>query len=90
MSAPVARPMGRASLWDANGKRWPNDALRHTFASYHVLIHRNIPQLQLEMGHSSSTQIMHRYMNLSGVDQEMAERFWNLLPEGDFQNCQNT
>lgn len=76
--------------WDANGKRWPNDALRHTFASYHVLIHRNIPQLQLEMGHSSSTQIMHRYMNLSGVDQEMAERFWNLLPEEDFQNCQNT
>ena len=75
--------------WDANGKRWPNDALRHTFASYHVLTHRDIPRLQLEMGHSSSTQIMHRYMNLSGVDQEMAECFWNIVPEEDFYADRN-
>ena len=34
-------------------------------------------------------QIMHRYMNLSGVDQEMAECFWNIVPEEDFYADRN-
>ena len=79
----------RARFSALTGRPWQADVLRHTFASYHVLTHRDIPRLQLEMGHSSSTQIMHRYMNLSGVDQEMAERFWNIVPEEDFYADRN-
>ena len=38
------------------------DVCRHTFASYHAAYLRNLPELQLEMGHRDASLLMTRYM----------------------------
>jgi integrase len=40
---------------------WPNNGLRHSFASYHLAKHQNAPQLALEMGHSTPRMIFDNY-----------------------------
>lgn len=55
-------------------KRWPQDALRHTFASYHLSHFRSFAELQYEMGHRDTTLLRTRYLNMRGV--KNAEQFW--------------
>ncbi len=61
-------------------RRWMPDVLRHTFASYHALTHRNLPVLQLQLGHRDSRLLLTRYLNLSGMRRADAWHFWR-LPE---------
>lgn len=44
------------------GRSWQPDVCRHTFASYHAAFFRNLPELQMEMGHRDVTLLMTRYM----------------------------
>lgn len=44
------------------GNKWVPDVCRHTFASYHAAFFRNLPELQLEMGHRDASLLMTRYM----------------------------
>lgn len=55
--------------------RWVPDVCRHTFASYHAAHFKNLPELQLEMGHSSPTLLRSRYLNLPRTHQ--AALFWS-------------
>ncbi len=57
---------------------WVPDVLRHTFASYHALTHRNLPALQLQLGHRDSRLLLTRYLNLPPLRRKEAERFWQL------------
>ena len=51
------------SLRDAAGfLRWKADTLRHTFATYHAMYFRNLPQLQQEMGHRNAELLRFRYV----------------------------
>ncbi len=59
-------------------RRWVPDVLRHTFASYHALTHRNLPALQLQLGHRDSRLLLTRYLNLSPLRRCEAARFWQL------------
>lgn len=43
--------------------RWVPDVLRHSFASYHAAYFRNLPQLQLEMGHRDLALLRTRYIS---------------------------
>ncbi len=52
--------------------------LRHTFVSYHALTHRNLPALQLQLGHRDARLLMTRYLNLSSLRRADAARFWQL------------
>ena len=53
---------------------WVPDRCRHTFASYHASHFRNLPALQLEMGHSDLHLLRSRYMRpVSAGD---ARQFW--------------
>lgn len=55
---------------------WVPDRCRHTFASYHASHFRNLPALQLEMGHSDLHLLRSRYMRpVSAGD---ARQFWAL------------
>lgn len=56
---------------------WPQDALRHSFASYHLAKHRNAERTSLLMGNSRQILLRH-YRGL--VTQEDAEAFWKLHP----------
>ena len=35
---------------------------RHSFATYHAVLFRNLPELQLEMGHRNTSLLRSRYM----------------------------
>ena len=68
------REMRRAAGWDSPAHRWPQDALRHTFASYHLSHFRSFAELQLEIGHRDATLLRTRYLDLRGV--HAPARFW--------------
>ncbi len=53
---------------------WVPDACRHTFASYHAAYFKNLPALQLEMGHCDLHLLRTRYMR--PVTARVASLFW--------------
>ncbi len=59
---------------DAGFEKWIPDVCRHTFASYHAAYFRNLPELQLEMGHRDSRLLLSRYT--SPVPGKAASCFW--------------
>lgn len=63
-------------------RHWQKDALRHTFASYHLKRFHNFQLLQAEMGHRDSTLLRTRYLNLRNLSSQAATKFfsWNKLP----------
>ena len=58
---------------------WPNNALRHSFASYHLAAFRDAARLALEMGNSPRIIFRH-YREL--VRPVAANEFWQLTPPG--------
>lgn len=54
--------------------RWVPDVCRHTFASYHAAHFRNLPDLQLEMGHRDCSLLRSRYV--APALRREAEGFW--------------
>jgi integrase len=57
---------------------WPDNALRHSFASYHLAHFKDAAALALEMGHTDSGMIFNHYRQL--VRPKEAERYWNIKP----------
>jgi integrase len=57
---------------------WPDNALRHSFASYHVVRFKDAKALALEMGHTDSGMLFNHYRAL--VKPSEAERYWNIRP----------
>ena len=57
---------------------WPQNALRHTFASMHYAHHQNEASLQVQMGHESAA-MLHRHYRAIKTRAEAA-KFWELRP----------
>src|SRR4029453_15990661 len=57
---------------------WPDNALRHSFASYHVAHFKDAKALALEMGHIDSGMLFNHYRAL--VKPKEAARFWSIRP----------
>ena len=57
---------------------WPNNALRHSFASYHLAAFQDASALALEMGHSTTRMIFQHYRAL--VTPAEALSYWNISP----------
>lgn len=66
----------RALRRAAGFRTWVPDRLRHTFATYHAFHFKNLPLLQLEMGHRSADLLRSRYLNLCSVRRRDAAQFW--------------
>ena len=47
---------------------------RHSFASYHAAMYRNLHELQLQMGHRSTDLLRTRYLVVPAA--YTAKRFW--------------
>ena len=58
----------------AGFSRWVPDVCRHTFASYHAAFFRDLPGLQLEMGHRDCSLLRSRYVSPALCGE--AVRFW--------------
>lgn len=56
---------------------WVQDVLRHTFASYHAKRFKDLPRLQLNMGHRDQSLLRSRYVNMSGISSADAKAFFN-------------
>ena len=56
---------------------WPQNALRHSFGSYHLAQFNDPAKLALEMGNSPATIFRH-YGQL--VKPKQAERYWKIVP----------
>jgi len=59
-------------------KQWPDNGLRHSYASYWLAKYLNANELALQMGHSTTDMIFHHYREIVHPDQ--AEQYWNLFP----------
>ena len=60
---------------------WPDNALRHSFASYHLAHFKNAASTALELGHHDSRITFAHYREL--VKPKNAEKYWNLFPSAD-------
>lgn len=60
-------------------KKWPHDALRHTFATYHVAAFANPGQTAMLMGHEGNPTMLHRHYRGLATKAE-ADAFWALRP----------
>jgi integrase len=59
-------------------KEWPDNALRHSFASYHLAAFKNAASTALELGHHDSRVTFAHYREL--VKPKEAARYWKLKP----------
>ena len=57
---------------------WPSNALRHSFASYHIAQFKNANALALEMGHTTTKMIFAHYYEV--VRPESADEYWKITP----------
>jgi hypothetical protein len=57
---------------------WPDNALRHSFASYHIAHFRDAASLALEMGHSTTKMIFEHYREV--VRPDVAAQFFAIAP----------
>lgn len=63
----------------AGFEHWVADSCRHTFATYHAAHYRNLPALQLEMGHHNLALLRSRYMRPTTAAN--AKKFWTAVKE---------
>ena len=59
--------------------RWPNNELRHSFASYRLAAIHDAPRVAAELGHTSPQMLYSTYREL--VLPEEAERYWKIEPQ---------
>ena len=59
-------------------KDWPQNALRHSFASYSLAHENDAAKLALELGHTNSNLVFAHYREV--VKPKDAARYWNLRP----------
>jgi len=63
---------------------WPENALRHSFASYHLAHFKNAASTALELGHHDSRVTFTHYREL--VKPKEAARYWKLIPAKRVRN----
>jgi integrase len=63
---------------EAELARWPQNGLRHSFASYRLAATNNAPLVASELGHTSPLMLYSIYREL--VLPEEAERYWKVVP----------
>lgn len=60
--------------------KWPQNALRHSFGSYHLALHENASKTALQMGHENgeTKTLLAHYANRR--TKEDAKAYWNIRP----------
>jgi integrase len=63
---------------------WPNNGLRHSFASYRLAAIHDAGPVATELGHTSTQMLYSTYREL--VRPEEAERYWDIKPAAEVEN----
>jgi integrase len=64
--------------------RWPQNGLRHSYASYRLAATHDAPRVASDLGHTSPNMLYSNYREL--VLPEEAARFWKLVPGAKAEN----
>jgi integrase len=89
-SGPVRAPFWTATHLMAEARtaaklvKWPDNGLRHSFASYHLAQFKNAAGLALELGHTTSGLLFAHYREL--VTPDAAAQWWSIRPAADATN----
>jgi integrase len=78
VTPPNYRELLDAGRESAGIEAWPQNALRHSFASYHLARFNDAAALALELGHTNSNLVFQHYRQL--VKPKQAERYWKIAP----------
>ena len=78
VTPPKYRELLDAAREAAGIEQWPHNALRHSFASYHLAQFKDAAALALEIGHTNSNLVFQHYRQL--VRPKQAERYWKITP----------
>jgi integrase len=78
VTPPKYRELLDAAREAAGIEQWPHNALRHSFASYHLAHFNDAAALALELGHTNSNLVFHHYRQL--VKPKQPERYWKIEP----------
>jgi len=85
LSGNVTPPNYRELLDDAREAagidEWPQNALRHSFASYHLAQFNDAAALALELGHTNANLVFQHYRQI--VRPKEAARYWQIKPLAD-------
>jgi integrase len=68
--------------------KWPDNALRHSFASYHLAMHQDAAKTALQLGHHESRTLFAHYREL--VRAEDARAYWQIEPSDSIVAFQRT
>ena len=60
---------------------WPDNGLRHSYASYHLVKFDNAQLTQLQMGQQTPSVLFKHYRQV--VSRKDADRYWNLFPAAE-------
>jgi len=81
---PIRIEQARAAARGVLGlAEWPQDVMRHTFASYHFGQHRNEAATKHQMGHRDDGRIFYNHYCVP-VARAESNRFWAIVPPGAF------
>jgi integrase len=64
--------------------RWPNNGLRHSFASYRLAACHDAPRVASELGHTNPAMLYSTYREV--VRPEEAARYWKISPVAETEN----
>ena len=78
VTPPNFRELLDAARQAAGIDEWPQNALRHSFASYHLAHFKDQNALALQLGHTKSDLVFQHYRQL--VKPKQAEQYWNITP----------
>ncbi len=73
------RKLTDAARNSAGLKDWPSNALRHSYASYHLAAYQNAAALALSLGHTTTSVLFAFYREV--VRPEDAAAYWSILPD---------
>jgi integrase len=69
----------RAAMKAANIGTWPQDVLRHSFASAHYAFHRDPARTAVIMGHRDQNMLLTHYRDMMKPSE--AAKYWQIAPE---------
>lgn len=73
-----------ATVTAAKMKEWKQNALRHSFASYHIAHYQDAPKTAFQLGHSSPKMLAEHYDAV--VLPKDAAEWWQIMPPADYAN----
>lgn len=63
------------------GIKWPKNAGRHSFATYHLGKHMHAGETAFQLGHPNPTMLEKHYRSTVRSVKKLADAYWNILPD---------